>query len=91
MTNITEIYREYIACLNKRGLTELGRFVQDDVLYNARQIGLAGYTGMLEQNFAEIPDLYFNIQLLMSDESYVACRLNFDCTPTGSFLDQKDC
>ena len=41
---------------------------------------------MLEKDFDSIPDLYFEIQLLISDPPYVASRLEFDCTPKGTFL-----
>jgi predicted ester cyclase len=34
----------------------------------------------------EIPDLHFNIHLLISDSSRVASRLGFICTPKGNFL-----
>jgi predicted ester cyclase len=48
---------------------------------------LRGYRAMLERDFQEIPDLRFNIQLLMSDPPYIASRLGFDCAPKGTFLD----
>jgi predicted ester cyclase len=38
------------------------------------------------ENFREIPDLHFDIRLLISDPPHVASRLGFDCTPQGSFL-----
>jgi predicted ester cyclase len=41
---------------------------------------------MLERDFREIPDLHFDIQLMISDPPYVATRLGFDCQPTGEFL-----
>ena len=41
---------------------------------------------MLERDFCEIPDLYFEIQLLVSDPPYIASRLVFDCAPRGTFL-----
>jgi len=41
---------------------------------------------MLEKDFSEIPDLHFNIQLLISDPPYIASRLSFDCSPKGRFL-----
>jgi predicted ester cyclase len=41
---------------------------------------------MLERDFREIPDLHFNIQLLICNGSYIASRLAFDCSPKGSFL-----
>jgi predicted ester cyclase len=83
---LSDIYRDYIACLNKQDWPKLGQFVQDDAIYNGQRIGLSGYREMLERDFDEIPDLYFNIHLLISDPPYIASRLGFDCTPKGKFL-----
>jgi len=85
-TNLAEIYNAYISCLNRQDWPNLGTFVQEDVHYNGKQIGLTGYRGLLENDFVEIPDLYFNIELLVSDQSYVAARLLFNVTPKGSFF-----
>jgi predicted ester cyclase len=41
---------------------------------------------MLVRDFDEIPDLQFNIQLLISEPPYIASRLAFDCSPKGKFL-----
>jgi predicted ester cyclase len=41
---------------------------------------------MLRRDFDEIPDLYFNVQMLISDPPYIASRLGFDCTPKGKFF-----
>lgn len=54
--------------------------------YNGEPIGLPGYREMLEGDFREIPDLYFNIQLLICEPRRIASRLGFDCTPRGSFV-----
>ena len=88
MTNasLTGIYRNYIACLNTQDWSKLEQFVDDDVYYNEQRVGLSGYRAMLERDFHEIPDLQFNIQLLISDPPYVASRLGFNCTPKGEFL-----
>jgi len=86
MINLPDLYHDYIACLNSRRLENLYLFVDVDVVYNNRKIGLSGYTKMLEQNFGEIPDLKFTIQLLVYEKEYVASRLSFDCTPKGNFL-----
>lgn len=80
------LYRAYIACLNAQDWPALGRFVHDDARHNGRRFGLAGYRAMLEQDFREIPDLRFEIGLLVSEPPHVASRLLFDCTPTGRFL-----
>ena len=83
---LAEIYRRYIDCLNKQEWPKLEQFVADDVCRNGQQIGFSGYRRMLERDFDEIPDLQFNIQLLISDPPYIASRLFFDCTPKGRFL-----
>ena len=85
-TDLSDIYRDYIACLNKQDWLKLEKFVHDDVYYNGRRIGISGYREMLERDFCDIPDLYFDIQLLISDPPYIASRLGFDCTPKGKFL-----
>jgi predicted ester cyclase len=85
-TDLAAIYRDYIACLNRRGWPELGQFVHDDVRHNGRPIGISGYREMLERDVREIPDLHFDIRLLVSEPPFVASRLAFDCSPVGTFL-----
>ncbi|TIX42109.1 MAG: ester cyclase [Mesorhizobium sp.] len=85
-SDLSDLYRGYIACLNKQDWPNLGRFVHDEVTHNGRKLGLSGYLEMLERDFDEIPDLYFDIQLLVADPPYVASRLSFDCAPRGTFL-----
>jgi predicted ester cyclase len=85
-TELSDIYRDYIACLNKQDWPKLKQFVHDEVYYNGQRIGILGYREMLERDFHEIPDLYFDVQLLISDPPYIASRLGFDCTPKGKFL-----
>ena len=38
-TDISDIYRDYIACLNKQDWPNLGKFVHQDVHYNGERIG----------------------------------------------------
>lgn len=85
-TDLPDLYRNYIACLNEQDWLKLGQFVHDEAHYNGRPIGLAGYREMLERDFREIPDLYFDIELLIADPPHIASRLKFDCTPKGAFL-----
>ena len=85
-TGLSDVYRDYVACLNKQDWPKLEQFVHDEVCRNGQQIGLSGYCKMLEKDFSEIPDLHFNIQLLISDPPYIASRLSFDCSPKGRFL-----
>jgi predicted ester cyclase len=85
-SDLSALYRDYIACLNRRDWPGLGRFVHDDVQHNGRRLGLAGYRAMLEKDVREIPDLHFTIALLVCAPPHIAARLSFDCTPAGTFL-----
>lgn len=81
------VYHSYITCLNSQDWKSLGLFVAPDVEYNGSIIGLGGYCRMLEGDFKAIPDLRFNIDLLISEPPTIACRLLFHCTPTGKLFD----
>jgi predicted ester cyclase len=81
--DLSDIYRGYIACLNNQDWPNLGVFVGEDVHHNGKRIGLLGYRAMLEGDFLAIPDLQFNIRLLISEPPRIASRLHFDCTPRG--------
>ena len=80
---LAEIYRGYIACLNRQDWPSLSQFVHEDVRYNGKLAGLSGYREMLEADFRAIPDLFFDIELLITEPPRVASRLRFDCTPTA--------
>jgi predicted ester cyclase len=81
--DLPKIYRDYIDCLNRQDWSSLSRFVHDDVHHNGRALGVSGYRKMLEADFEAIPDLHFDVRLLIADPPHVACRLHFDCTPSG--------
>jgi predicted ester cyclase len=85
-TALANLYRAYIDCLNRQDWPNLHQFVADDARHNGRPFGLAGYRAMLERDLKEIPDLQFNIELLICDAPHVASRLRFDCRPKGLFL-----
>lgn len=85
--DLADVYRDDIANLNRRDWSALGHWVHDHASHNGRDVGLAGYRAMLERDVAEIPDLQFDIGLLVVNPPHVAARLHFDCTPIGTFLD----
>ncbi|MDH6166927.1 putative ester cyclase [Variovorax boronicumulans] len=85
-SDLPSIYRSYIACLNARDWPSLGSFVHAEAHYNGRRIGLSGYREMLERDCDEIPDLHFDIRLLVAEPPHIASRLQFDCSPKGVFL-----
>ncbi|MDZ5454632.1 ester cyclase [Labrys sp. ZIDIC5] len=86
---LADLYRAYVACLNRQDWNELGRHVDERVEHNGRQLGLSGYRGMLIKDFEDIPDLAFHIELLVCEPPLVAARLAFDCTPKSGFLGLK--
>ena len=86
MTDLPDLYRDYIACLNRQDWPKLGQFVDDEAIHNGRRVGLSGYREMLERDFDQIPDLYFDIRMLVSKPPYIASRLAFDCTPKARFF-----
>lgn len=83
---LSTIYRNYIDCLNQRDWASLDRFVEEGVIHNGRPIGLPGYREMLERDVRQIPDLRFNIELLVAEPPMLASRLRFDCSPRHTFL-----
>ena len=85
-SDLSDVYRGYIDCLNRQDWAALGQFVDDDVTYNGERIGLSGYRAMLERDFREIPDLRFDIALLVAEPPVIASRLQFDCSPKETFL-----
>ena len=85
-SDLAIFYRRYIDCLNAQDWARLGDFVHRDVRRNGVRLGLAGYRDMLENDFAQIPDLRFVIDFLVSEPPRVASRLVFECTPEGTFM-----
>jgi predicted ester cyclase len=83
---LCDLYRGYIACLNRQDWAKLAEFVDENARHNGRAIGLSGYCQMLERDFEDIPDLHFNIEMLIADPPYVASRLAFHCSPKAKFL-----
>jgi predicted ester cyclase len=84
--SLPDLYRAYIDCLNRQAWEELGQYVDDAVQHNGRPLKLSGYRDMLRQDFEDIPDLRFSIELLANSPPLIAARLAFRCSPKGTFL-----
>lgn len=82
-------YSRYLDTLNDRRLGELGAFVHDRLTYNGKPMTLGDYQGLIAGDIAAIPDLRFDVGLLVVNEHQIACRLNFRCTPEREFLGLK--
>ncbi len=85
-TSLADLYQSYIDCLNRQDWPELGKFVDNDVQHNGRPFGLSGYRDMLVKDFHDIPNLRFQIDLLVNEPPRVAARLAFRCSPKADFL-----
>lgn len=85
-SDLARTYHAYIACLNRQDWSKLRLFVHEEVRHNERPLGLTGYRRMLEDDFEAVPDLRFDIDLLVAEPPFVASRLWFDCRPKGIFL-----
>ena len=85
MTELEERYRGYLACLNERRFHDLPQFAHDPVVHNDRTLTIAEFQDLLRKDATEIPDLRYDIDLLVVQGNQVACRIRFDCTPAGAF------
>jgi predicted ester cyclase len=79
-------YLAYLDALNERRFDNLDQFVHDEVTYNDEGLTRQEYADRIAADTRAVPDLRFNARLLLTDDDVVACRLWFDCTPTGTFF-----
>src|SRR5262245_5175723 len=81
VADLDGIYRAYLDALNTRRLDDLDRFVHDHVVHNGRAMSRQQYAELIAEDVRNIPDLHFAVDLLVTGNDVVACRLWFDCTP----------
>jgi predicted ester cyclase len=79
-------YRAYLAVLNERRLDDLVHHLHDEVLYNGEPLTWEQYRDMVAGDIRAIPDLFFDAQIVVASDEWVACRLVFACTPQREFL-----
>jgi predicted ester cyclase len=79
-------YLAYLDALNGRRFSDLDEFVQDELTFNDEVLTRQEYADMIAADTRVVPDLRFDARLLLTTDDAVACRLWFDCTPTGTFL-----
>lgn len=85
-SGLERIYRGYLDALNERRFDDLDRFVHDELTYNEAQLTRSEYAAMRAEDVRAIPDLKYDVRLLVVSGDLVACRLWFDCTPQRTFL-----
>jgi predicted ester cyclase len=79
-------YRRYISYLNNRRLDELDEFLHEELTYNCQPETRADYRERIAGDLAAIPDLYFDVQLIVVCGDQIACRLFYNCTPQSEWL-----
>ncbi|MEJ2869102.1 ester cyclase [Actinomycetospora sp. OC33-EN08] len=84
-SDLEQRYRDYLGCLNARRFDDLGAHVGEDVLHNGVRLGLGGYRAMLENDVGTVPDLVFDVRLLVATGDTVGAILGFECTPVREF------
>lgn len=84
--HLEDVYRRYIAALNERRLDDLDQFVHDRLVYNGEDWSRERYRSLLADDVRRIPDLRYDIQVLVTGADHVAGRIWFDCTPQQRFL-----
>ena len=84
--SLPDLYGAYIDCLNRQDWARLGDYVGEAVEHNGRRLWLPGYRAMLVRDYEQIPDLRFDLRLLVCEPPHVAARLSFTCAPKGEFL-----
>ena len=83
--HLEQVYRAYLDALNSRRLGDLDQFVHDRLVYNDESISREQYAQLIAEDVQNIPDLHFAIDLCVTGDDVVACRLWFDCTPEHEF------
>jgi predicted ester cyclase len=85
-TALRRHYLGYIDALNERRFDDLGEFLADELTYNDQPTTRGQYQQDRRDEVDIIPDLRFNVGLLVVEDDVVACKLDFDCTPVKTFL-----
>ncbi|WP_267307730.1 ester cyclase [Mycobacterium barrassiae] len=55
--DLSDVYRDYLRCLNERQWPRLGEFVAEQLSYNGKRMTLGDYRAMLENDTQATPDL----------------------------------
>ena len=85
-SGLRQRYLDYLEVLNDRRFEDLDHFVADHLTYNGSPQTREHYQDQRRREADLIPDLRFDVALLVVEENRVACLLRFDCTPEGEFL-----
>lgn len=79
------VYARYLEVLNGRRWDELAGVVHDELVHDGRTMTREQFADLLREDVATIPDLRYQVRLLLADGDRLAVRLWFDCTPVRPF------
>ena len=83
-------YVAYISAINAGHADQLDDFVDENVLYNGQPLTKDEYQHLITDSQEAIPNLYFEIQMLVVGNNEVGCRLHFpNVTLQKEFLGQQ--
>ncbi|GAA2239949.1 ester cyclase [Promicromonospora sukumoe] len=74
-------YLAYLDAVNERRFGDLAEFVHDEITYNDTTVIRQEFADLLAADAKAVPDLHFEVQLLVNSEDAVAVRLWCDCAP----------
>lgn len=79
------VYARYLEVLNGRRWDELAGVVHDELVHDGRTMTREQFADLLREDVATIPDLRYQVRLLLADGDRLAVRLWFDGTPVRPF------
>jgi predicted ester cyclase len=82
-------YGRYIAALNARDFDVVETLVADDVHVNGKPYQRKDVIASLEGIVAAVPDFFWTVQDLFTEEGRIAARLHDTGTPVKPFLGQE--
>ncbi|KAH8882553.1 hypothetical protein GQ53DRAFT_455643 [Thozetella sp. PMI_491] len=86
--DLGELYRAYIACINARTMaSDLPKFCHPVVTWNGLDMDLGKYRSLMEDTFEAIPELTFDVRVLVVDDEQqmLGVRIEFRGTPTKEY------
>ena len=86
MSGTRERYLAYVDALNERRFEDLEELLAERLTYNGEMVTREDYQRARREEVALVPDLRWELDLLVVEGDRVAARFAFTCTPSGPFL-----
>ena len=86
MTDLRELWLQYLSYCNDRRLDELGDYVHDEITFNDQSVTLAGYAAAIAGNIEAVPDYHWSVDDVVVQGTTVAVRLTDTGTHSRTWL-----